>query len=42
MSFYLYSLYALFVIDDRKKDFNVMLAHHTIAFVLLLITFTAK
>ena len=42
ISYYLHSLYAIFVLDDRKKDFKVMAAHHIISFALLLIISLAK
>lgn len=42
ISYYLHSLYAIFVVDDRKKDFKVMAAHHVITFALLLIVSLAK
>lgn len=39
---YVFNIYAVLKLDERRKDFSVMLMHHLVTIVLLSISYVAR
>ena len=40
--FYLHSIYATLYMDERRKDFVVMLCHHVLTLVLIIVSYATR
>lgn len=42
LSHYVFSLYTVLYVDEKRKDFVVMVAHHVLTLYLVTISYTAR
>ena len=40
--FYLHSIYATLYMDEKRKDFVVMLIHHVLTLTLIIVSYTTR